>query len=308
MSDFTEQSRKKSRERCNDPIVFVSCSSGFREQYLAQLKGAPLSVYLAYKSYANREGFAWPSLQSLARSTGYGINAVKRAKQILIEMGLLTPIEQSREGGQFGRKKFRVNTVALKQDHGTVAPSTVAPSTVAPKQCQEGSPSEGFPIKGNPLDAVRRPVDAEHHIAAEPFSPPSEGKTKAKPLERKAKLRARLANAIRVNGNQFEGGLDRDDRAVLQAAINAMRYDAKDFETLTDGFTFTLMEISEKHKHDEISPGNLCSKVIDRCLSEQKACKTLGSDPSEYYWPPDFQDHRDKLRARERAAEQQSGK
>ena len=73
-------------QKCDDvPIVFVS--SAFREQHLAQLKGAPLSVYLAYKSYANKEGIAWPSLQSLARVTGYGINAVKRAKQILLGDG-----------------------------------------------------------------------------------------------------------------------------------------------------------------------------------------------------------------------------
>lgn len=306
MKYSTRQSKQKSSEKYDAPIIFVS--SGFRERPLAQLKGAPLSVYLAYKSYANKEGLAWPSLGTLARVTGYGINAVKRSKQTLIEMCLLTPIEQSRDGGQFGRKKFRVNTVAPKQDRGTVAPSTVAPSTVAPKQCQEGSPSEGFPIEGYPLDAVRRPVDAEHRIATKPFSPPSEGKAKAKPSERRAKLSARLAEAIRANGNQFEGGLDRDDRAVLQAAVNRTRYEAKDFEILTDGFIVTLMEIFEKHKNDGTSPGNICSKVIDRCLSQQESCKTLGSDPSEYYWPPDFQDHRDQLRAEERMAEKQSGK
>jgi hypothetical protein len=299
MKNSTEQSSQKSSKKSDDaPIVFVS--SAFREQHLAQLKGAPLSIYMAYKSYANKEGIAWPSLRTLARVTGYGINAVKSGKRVLIEMGLLTPIEQSRKGGQFEHKKFRVNTVARKQVHGAVAPSTVAPSTVARKQCQEGSPSEGFPIEGDQLDAVRRPVDAEHHLA---------GRKSFSPSERKAKLRARLAKAILVNGSQFEGRfLDADERAVLQAAVNAARYKAKDATVITDGFSFTLMELYEKHKNDGISPGNFCSKVIDRCLSQQEACKTMGSDPSEYYWPPDFQDHRNQLRAEERMAEQQSGK
>lgn len=151
MKDFKAQSDVRSSKK-RDPIVFIS--SAFREQLLAPLKGAPLSIYLAYKSYANNEGIAWPSLRSVARATGYGINAVKRGKLILMEMGLLTPLEQSREGGQFGRKKFRVNAVAPIQAHGTVAPSTVAPSTVAPKQCQEGSPSKGFPEReGYPVEA-----------------------------------------------------------------------------------------------------------------------------------------------------------
>lgn len=163
MKDFNPQSCKKSSKRCDDqPILFVSAA--FREQCLAQLKGAPLSVYLAYQSYANKEGIAWPSLRSLAKFTGYGINAVKRARKALVEMGFLDPIKQDREGGQFGRKKFRVNTVPPKQCHGTVAPSTVAPSTVAPKQCQEGSPSEGFPSEGFP-----KQVKAEESVAASQF-------------------------------------------------------------------------------------------------------------------------------------------
>ena len=212
-------------------------------------------------------------------------------------MGLLTPIEQSREGGQFGRKKFRVNAVAPKQDHGTVAPSTVAPSTVAPKQCQEGSPSEGFPIKGeDPVGRRTASVDAELRRSASP----SRGASR---LKEKQNLVARLANAIQMNGNRFEGGLDRDERAVLQAAVNATRYQAKDSTVITDGFTCTLMEVFEKHKNDGISAGNLCSKIIDRCLSQQEACKKLDADPSDYYWPPEFQQHRDRLRAEERLQE-----
>jgi hypothetical protein len=297
MKNFTQQSKLKSSEKHDEPIIFVS--SAFREQHLAQLKGVPLSIHLAYKSYANKEGIAWPSLRTLARVTGYGINAVKGGKRVLIEMGLLTPTEQGRKGGRFELKKFRVNTVALKQVHGTVAPSTVAPLTVARKQCQEGSPSEGIPTEGDPVDAVRRPVDAEHHLASRKSFSPS---------EKKAKLTTRLAKAIRLNGSQFSGGLETEERAVLQAAVNAMRYTAKDSTVITDGFACMLTEVYEKHKNDGTSTGNLCSKVIDRCLSEQKACKTLSSDPSEYYWPPDFQDHRDRLRVEERRAEQKSGK
>jgi hypothetical protein len=145
------------------------------------------------------------------------------------------------------------------------------------------------------LDAVRRPFDAELHLAAS-FSP----------SEKKAKLTSRLAKAIRANLNRFEGGLDRAERAVLQAAVNAMRYTAKDPTVITDGFTSVLMEVYKKHKDGETSPGNLCSKVIDRCSSEQEACKKIGADPSDYYWPPDFQQNRDRLRQEERRLESQA--
>ena len=174
-------------------------------------------------------------------------------------------------------------------------------------QCPQGlqAPKNAVEIKRERrgrLDAVRRPFDAELRLAS---PPPLEGKPKSKPRlsERKAKLRARLAGAIHVNGSRFRSRLDRDEHAVLQAAVNATCYTARDSTVVTDGFVYTLMEIFEKHKNDGISPGNLSSKVIDRCLSQQESCKTMGSDPSEYYWPPDFQENRDRLRERERLAE-----
>jgi hypothetical protein len=149
------------------------------------------------------------------------------------------------------------------------------------------------------LDAVRRPFDAELPVAPPPFRGASR-------LKKKQNLTARLAKAIQVNGNQFKGDLDRDERAVLQAAVNATRYQRKDSTVITDGFACTLIEVYEKHKNGETSPGNLCSKVIDRCLSQQEACKKTGADPSEYYWPPDFQQNRDRLRQEERRLESQA--
>ncbi len=56
-------------------------------------------------------------------------------------------------------------------------------------------------------------------------------------------------------------------------------------------------------KGDGLLPGILCSKIIDRCMSEQESYKTLGMDPSGYYYPLDFVEHRDRLRVQERIHE-----
>lgn len=272
--------------------------SSFRTELLSDLKGAPLSVYLAYHSYANKDGLAWPSLRTLAAVTGYGINAVKAARRYLVTMGLLVAAEQSRPGGRFGRKDFQICTVARKQAHGTVASSTVAPSTVARctvarKQCQEGSPFEGVAFEGSPkgegdpLDAVRRRFDAEHRISAKGFFSPS---------EKKKKLTSRLTKAVQANRNTFDDQFDDDHRE----AFKYIKYNPLNPQALPCGFVDVVWDVYEDRKSEAIPPGILCSKIIDRCMSEQKACKKLGSDPSEYFWPPDFQDHRDRLRAEER--------
>lgn len=76
---------------------------------LDDLRGAPLSVFVAYASRANKGGIAWPSLGCLAKDTGYGIRSCKAARKKLIKMKLLIPERQEREkGGKFGRRLFRL--------------------------------------------------------------------------------------------------------------------------------------------------------------------------------------------------------
>jgi hypothetical protein len=125
---------------------------------LALLRGAPISVLLAYASHADRDGLAFPSIGTLCRETGYGINSVKKGRALLIGMGMLIPLRQERERGQFGRKIFQVAWKASASSQGwgtsaaarsTEAPFIVDPSTAARKQCQEGSPTKGSSIKGD---------------------------------------------------------------------------------------------------------------------------------------------------------------
>lgn len=75
---------------------------------LRDLKGAPISVLVAYGSFANRGGCAFPSIQTLCQVTGYGLESVKTARRVLLEKGLLSEVGQERSGGRFGRKIFRL--------------------------------------------------------------------------------------------------------------------------------------------------------------------------------------------------------
>src|SRR5215470_16889901 len=128
----TAQSSPASRGRSQRPFI-----PSLWRSLLPSLKGAPLAVYVAYWSHANEDDLAWPSLRSLSKTTGYGLDAVKKAKRELVASGLLVGVEQGRDGGQFARKVFRACTVVGKPCHGTVVASTVVGSTVVGKPCQE---------------------------------------------------------------------------------------------------------------------------------------------------------------------------
>ena len=92
----------------SEPIKLGLFVPAWLREKLALLKGAPISVLVAYASHADRAGFAFPSIMTLRRETGYGINAVKQGRALLVGMGLLIPRNQERKQGKFGRKIFQV--------------------------------------------------------------------------------------------------------------------------------------------------------------------------------------------------------
>ena len=138
-------------------------------------------------------------------------------------------------------------------------------------------------------DAVRRPFDAVLHSSPTSFSP----------MKRKQNLEERLLEKGLKNRTLLDNNLDEEERA----AFAAIGYMPRDIRKLAAGFVYAVEEMVDKHKGTGISPGNLCSKIIDHCQAQQECCKKLGASASDYYWPPDFQDHRDRLRAQERAQE-----
>jgi hypothetical protein len=128
------------------------CIPAWVREILPKLKGAPVAVLVAYWSRANKDGFAWPSIETLSRDTGYGELAVKRAKKVLIGIGLLVPVQQHRDtDGRYKKKVFRVCTEVSKASHGTgvcfsyPTAGYFSHPTVVSKAYQEGVPYEGYP-------------------------------------------------------------------------------------------------------------------------------------------------------------------
>jgi DNA-binding MarR family transcriptional regulator len=57
---------------------------------LANLKGAPLSVFMALGCHLNKQGSCWPGLTRLSKMTGYSVRQVRRALRSLEELGYIS--------------------------------------------------------------------------------------------------------------------------------------------------------------------------------------------------------------------------
>ena len=261
------------------------------------MKGAPLSVFCAYLSHVGKSKLAWPSLKSLAASTGYGVNCIKLARRKLVALGLLVPMEQLRPGGRFGRKNFLVVTATPETAHGTVARKTVAPSTAARTQCQEGrTRSKDLQVGRDTSKSSTASSDSERPIADLPVQEILKSK-------KQASIEKRLIQKIRAEGESFsqwsKGEHPPDDMFVCEArqAFAAMRFPFDgDDPRVSVNFVIAARSVWLDNKTRDISPGVLCCKVID-CLEQFRKDGETAS-----FWPPSFQAHRDKLRAQERAA------
>jgi hypothetical protein len=176
-------------------------------------------------------------------------------------------------------------------------------------------------IRREDEDAVRRRVDAELTASI----PPLDQRPSQKPnpsLERKAnptsslrtKLEVRLAGKIESEHEERfsswiavcqKKGWAHPFGAEERAAFKALQYEP-DLQSphLSFSFVMSAAYVHEKNKGKDVTPGNLCSKVIDYCMTQ--IGRSGGECGGSYYWPPDFQDHRDRLRAQEIRVEQRA--
>jgi hypothetical protein len=137
---------------------------------------------------------------------------------------------------------------------------------------------------------------------------PSEPKTRR--TRRKEKLSANLMGKIEVDDTYpywiehcKEKGLRHpfgDDERQAFAEIGYTP-DLND-PLLTFDFVCAVTIVCEEHRGKGVSPGNLCSKIIDYCHRKIKAATASGISGSSNSWPPDFQEHRNRLRAEERSS------
>ena len=124
------------------------------------------------------------------------------------------------------------------------------------------------------------------------------------PFKKKKNLTNNLQELIKQRDGSFAShigwcqkrGQPHPFDAGVQAAFKAMEYEP-DFNDplLTQDFVAKVESIYEVHCKDSMTPALLCTKVMDSCERERKL------SPDEcYFWPPSFEEHRDRLRAAER--------
>ena len=184
-----------------------------------------------------------------------------------------------------------VDSAADKPVHSKPATLQNPQDLQAPKKLKEVK--EVKEQKKETANAVRRRFDAERLADRTP------------PF--KEKLQNRLEKKIESTNDSYpdwikscrKRGEGHPFGAKEQKAFEATGYEP-DLSSPLLGFDFvtTVVDVYEETRKKDISPGNLCSRIIDRCQSERGR-----NDVEGYYWPPDFQDHRDRLRVQERARE-----
>jgi hypothetical protein len=192
-----------------------------------------------------------------------------------------------------------VDSAADKSVHSKPTSSQNTQDLQAPKKLKEVKEEK----KGN-SDAVRRPFDAELHL----INPSSKSASRFK---KNQNLSARLAAKIQESGYSFSDWADDCEKRGYgspvsddeRKAFEATQYKPNlESPLLSMDFINAVEDVWEDNREKGLLPGILCSKIIDYCESERKR------GGGGYYYPPDFVEHRNKLRARERLIEQQSAK
>ncbi|MGC9084565.1 MAG: helix-turn-helix domain-containing protein, partial [Anaerolineae bacterium] len=105
---FNGRSREPGEGPESRPYIQVGLE--FRE-LLPQLKGAKLAVLMALALHANKDGWAWPSYETLARETGYNLDTVREALSQLYEMEwngrrVLLRYQPRRARGEFATNRY----------------------------------------------------------------------------------------------------------------------------------------------------------------------------------------------------------
>jgi hypothetical protein len=237
------------------------------------------------------------SFEDIAKGIGCSTKTVQRALEELEAGGY---VEVERATSQYGLTQIEITNYdpPNSAEGADTSVHTSASSELSTQDLQAPKKLRSKEYKKGTADAVRRPVDAEHHFISRKGFPP---------LKKRENLTARLAEKIRKNCNGLDRKLDENEQKAFlyiryTHAKGEKRYLNCERRHLSGGFVCVVGDIYETHKAHLPLPGNFCSKVIDRCVSEQEACRSMGMDPSEYFWPPDFQEHRDRLRKEEASA------
>lgn len=74
--------------------------------YQSDLPNRAIAVYLYLRGRANKEGFCWPAIPTMARELKMSESTIRRALRDLVQEGFLKVEERQRESGADSSNKF----------------------------------------------------------------------------------------------------------------------------------------------------------------------------------------------------------
>lgn len=77
-----------------------------KKLYQSDLPNRAIAVYLYLRGRANKEGFCWPSVPTMARELKMSESTIRRALRDLVQEGFLKVEERQRESGADSSNKF----------------------------------------------------------------------------------------------------------------------------------------------------------------------------------------------------------
>lgn len=86
---------------------YIKLKVAFRRRALRELKGAPLSTFLCLALHVDRDGVAYPGIQTIMKETGYSRSVVCNALAELVRLGLVT-----KRSAQRGTDEYVLNGYA----------------------------------------------------------------------------------------------------------------------------------------------------------------------------------------------------
>lgn len=86
--------------------------------YQSDLPNRAIAVYLYLRGRANKEGFCWPAVPTMARELKMSESTIRRALRDLVQEGFLKVEERQRESGADSSNKFTLVLSPAKRRPG----------------------------------------------------------------------------------------------------------------------------------------------------------------------------------------------
>lgn len=79
-----------------------------KKLYQSDLPNRAIAVYLYLRGRANKDGFCWPAIPTMARELKMSESTIRRALRDLVREGFLVIEEQQRESGADSANRYFV--------------------------------------------------------------------------------------------------------------------------------------------------------------------------------------------------------